>query len=62
MSFVMKTFMLGCRFSFEAHTNNVREKATKCSLKTTEVILDNDGHVLLEWIIFQTSFNVFKIV
>ena len=54
--------MLGCRFSFEAYTNNVREKATKCSLKTTEVVLDNDGHVLLEWIIFQTSFNVFKIV
>ena len=25
---------------------NVREKVTKCSLKTTEVLLDVDGHVL----------------
>ena len=28
--------MLGCRFSFEAYAKNVREKATKCSLKTAE--------------------------
>ena len=27
--------MLDCRFSFEAFAKNVREKATKCSLKTT---------------------------
>ena len=25
---------------------NVREKATKCSLKTTKVLMDADGHVL----------------
>ena len=25
---------------------NVREKATKCYLKTVEVLLDTDGHVL----------------
>ena len=41
----MKTFMLGCSFSFEADAKNVREKAL-CSLKTTGVILDADGHVL----------------
>ena len=28
--------MLGCRFYFEAYAKNVREKATKCSLKTAE--------------------------
>ena len=38
-------FMLGCRFSFKAYAN-IREKATKCSLKTTEVLLNTDGHVL----------------
>ena len=38
--------MLGFRFSFEVYAKNVREKATKCSLKTTEVLLDADGHVL----------------
>ena len=27
--------MLGCRFSFNAYAKNVREQATKCSLKTT---------------------------
>ena len=31
--------MLGCWFSFEAYAKNVREKANKCSLKTTEVLL-----------------------
>ena len=36
--------MLGCRFNFEAYAKNVREKATKCSLKTIE--LDADGNVL----------------
>ena len=39
-------FMLGCRFSFVAYSKNVREKATKCSLKTTDVLLDADKHVL----------------
>ena len=38
--------MIGCRFSFEAYAKNIQEKATKCSLKTTEVLLDADGHVL----------------
>ena len=42
----MKKFMLGCRFSVEAYAKNVGEKATKCSLKSTEVLLDNNGHVL----------------
>ena len=35
----MKNFMLGSRF-------NVREKAIQYSLKTFEVVLDADGHVL----------------
>ena len=38
--------MLGCGFSFEVYAKNVREKATKCSLKTNEVLLDADGQVL----------------
>ena len=38
--------MLGSRFSFKAHAKNIREKATKCSLKTAEVLLDADGNVL----------------
>ena len=38
--------MLDCRFSFEAYAKNLREKATKCTLKTAEVLLDADGHVL----------------
>ena len=41
----MKKFMLGSRFTFEAYAKNGREKATECSLKTTEVLLDADGHV-----------------
>ena len=28
-------------------TYNVREKATKCSLKTTDALLGVDGHVLI---------------
>ena len=31
--FLFLKFMLGCRFSFEAYVKNVREKATKLSLK-----------------------------
>ena len=46
VDFVMKKFMLGCRLSVEANAKNVREKTTKCSLKTTEVLFDVDGHVL----------------
>ena len=38
--------MLGYRFNFEAYVKNVREQATKCFLKATEVLLDADGHVL----------------
>ena len=42
----MKNSMLGSRFSFEANAKNVREKVTKCSLKTIVTLLDNDGHVV----------------
>ena len=35
-----KIFMLVWRFSFEAYAKNVREKATKCPLKTTKVLLE----------------------
>ena len=38
--------MLDCSFSFEAYEKNVQEKATKCSQKITEVLLDADEHVL----------------
>ena len=38
--------MLGCRFSFEEYAKNVREKATKCSLKTAGILLGTDGHIL----------------
>ena len=34
--------MFGCRFKFEAYAKKVKEKATKCSLKTTEFLLDAD--------------------
>ena len=37
--------MLGCRFSFEAYVKNVRQ-ADKCSAKTTELVLDADGHFI----------------
>ena len=36
--------MIGCRFSFEVYAKNVREKVTKSSFITTEVILDADGY------------------
>ena len=41
----MKKSMLSCRFSFEAYAKNVRQKTTKYSIKTTELLLDADGHV-----------------
>ena len=44
--FLFLKFMLGCRFSFEAYVKNVRENVTKLSLKTTDVLLGADGHVL----------------
>ena len=34
--------MLGCKFSFKVYAKRVREKATKCFLKTN----DADGHVM----------------
>ena len=43
----MKKFVLGCSFSFEALAKNVRQKTTKSSLKTAEVLLDADGHLLI---------------
>ena len=42
----MQKVMLGCRLSFEAYAKKVREKATKSSLKTTQVLFDANGHVL----------------
>ena len=42
----MKKFLFGCRLSFEAYAKNVRGKATKRSLKTTEVLLDADRQVI----------------
>ena len=38
--------MLSCRFRFEAYVKNVRATAIKHSLKTTEVLLNDDGHVI----------------
>ena len=38
--------MLGCRFNFEEYAKNVREKATKCSLKTAGILFGTDGHIL----------------
>ena len=43
----MKKFLLGCSFNFGAYAKDVREKATKCSLKTAEVLLNVDGHALI---------------
>ena len=34
---------MSCRFSFETYAKIMKQKATKCSLKTTEVLLDADG-------------------
>ena len=38
--------MSGSWFSFKGYAKNVKEKATKCSLKTTDIPLGVDGHVL----------------
>ena len=32
--------MLDCRLSFEIYAKNIRYKATKCSLKAAEALLD----------------------
>ena len=55
----MKKFMLSYRFNFEAYAKNVREKATKGCLETTEVLLDAD---LSKFDIYQgtVSLNCFK--
>ena len=45
--------MLGCRFRFKAYAKNIKEKARKCSLKTTEVLLDADEHVLTQFDIYE---------
>ena len=46
--------MLGYRFSFEVYTKNIREKATRCSLRTAEVLLDAGRHVLA------TKFDIYQ--
>ena len=38
--------MLDCRFSFKAYGKKRKREETKHSLKTTEVLLDADRHVL----------------
>ena len=39
--------MLGCQFSLEVYATNAIEKATKCYLKSTDVLLGADGYVQL---------------
>ena len=51
----MKRLLLRCRFRFEAYAKNLGHKATQRSLKTTEVLLDDDGHGLID--IYQGTFN-----
>ena len=41
--------MLSCRYRFQAYAKNVRQKTTKWSSKTTEVLLDTGGHVLTKF-------------
>ena len=36
-------FILSCRFTFNAYAKIIREKTTKCSLKTAEILLHADG-------------------
>ena len=45
-SCIVNTFFvtLGCRFSVKAYGKNVRWKATKCSLKSTEVLSGDNGY------------------
>ena len=38
--------MLGCGFSSKTNAKNVREKATKCPLNTSGILLNADRHVL----------------
>ena len=46
--------MLGYRFSFEAYAQNVQEKATECSLKTSEIPLHANGNTCLP------RFNIYQ--
>ena len=46
LCFLVLKFMLVCRFNFEAYAKNARGKATEYYLKTAEVLLDADEHVL----------------
>ena len=39
--------MLGCRFNVREYEKNVRQKKTKCSLKTTEVLLLVDEDMVI---------------
>ena len=48
-------FILDCRLSFEAYAKKVREKATKYYLKTTEVLVDGDGHAFTKFDIYQAT-------
>ena len=59
---VMKKFILGCRLNVEAYEKNVREKTTKCSLKTIEILLNADEHVLTWVWVYQGTVapNYFK--
>ena len=54
--------MLGCRFCFELYAKNIREKTTKCSLKTKDILLDADGMCLPKFNICQgtVALNCFK--
>ena len=59
---VMKKFILGCRLNVEAYEKSVREKTTKCSLKTIEILLNADEHVLTWVWVYQGTVapNYFK--
>ena len=54
--------MLGCRLIFAPYAKNVRHKATKCSLKTAEILLDDDDMWLPKFDIYQSAIasNCFK--
>ena len=48
---IFKVYMRS-RFSFEIYAKNIREKTTKCSLKTIEVVLDTGGPFVCLSLIF----------
>ena len=45
-NFCYEKVYVGLWTQLRNYAKNVREKAPKCSLKTTKVLLDTDGHVL----------------